>query len=250
MSFVLFDTDVKQYICWESEKITWTQNQSSAKKFRDNEHVQRFKKSPLKPYCAKAKIEISRFQAVQIGEKPQISAQTKNNSSNDTPLPVSTPSTPAAEYVSENIKPLKIAEPESKPLDLSDIENILSDIPSAVSSILALYGQIDTAIEYCNHTIRNTDLETSDLLHKCEFSNPNAADGYKFFKEIQICRIRRRKAKDMLQLLEIIRDSGIVNTAYDFDNRYGTCQHILENRTYRPRIREDLFTDIQTHSNK
>ncbi len=253
MPLVLFDTDVKQYIRWEGAKITWTSSQSEAKQFRDKTHIQHFQKCTLEPYCVRKNIRLSRFQIVKTGENPQIPASVKKNTPNNISLSIPEPAAGHADEEAQNnmdILPSKIAGSEPRHLDFSELGDILSDIPSAISSLLTLYGQVDTAIERCNHIIRDTDLETSDLLHKCEFSNPNAADGYKFFKEIQICRIRRRNAKDMLKLLEIIRDSGVVDSIYKFVNQYGAYQYNLENRTYRPRIRNDLFSDCPAHIDK
>lgn len=80
--------------------------------------------------------------------------------------------------------------------------------------------------------------EKLDIEHYIEFQNLNAAQGYKASRELKNCRVKRRSVKNELAVLDVI-------LAHDFENIvndkiYKKIQE-LDNRTYKPRIRTDLF---------
>ncbi len=255
MPFVLFDVSKGKYICWSHNTLQWKSSQSQAKKFKDLKHIQVFCARQLDAYCKKENIPIPELQNVKFGNTPLfcMNAQKEvSEEARDAEMYISISHMPENEdRQSDNEKSTSDTFVYSdSDLNLDKLRTILKDIPSAIAPLIALYGQIDSAIQRCSQIIRETDLETSDLLHKCEFANPNAAEGYKIFKEIQMCRLRRRNAKDMLQILGIIQKSGVVDSVQTFGEQYNAYCFNLENRTYHPRIREDLFPEKPIHSSK
>ncbi len=126
-------------------------------------------------------------------------------------------------------------------LSEKELEAVLSQIPHAIAPFITLFGRVDRAINCCTQMLKQTDLETSDLLHKAEFINANAVNGYKIYKEIHDCRVHRRNIKDMIKLLDIIRMTDVVDTVHRFGQMYGAYKHELENRSYQVRVRNDLF---------
>lgn len=92
--------------------------------------------------------------------------------------------------------------------------------------------------EILERQLHDLEDEKNDIEHYIEFQNLNAAQGYKASKELKICRIKRRSVKNELMVINIILEQKmkeiVANEIY---------QRIegLDNRTYTPRIRTDLF---------
>lgn len=80
--------------------------------------------------------------------------------------------------------------------------------------------------------------EKNDIEHYIEFQNLNAAQGYKASKELKICRIKRRSVKNELMVINIILDQKMKELV--ISEIYQRIKG-LDNRTYSPRIRTDLF---------
>lgn len=80
--------------------------------------------------------------------------------------------------------------------------------------------------------------ELLDIEHYIEFSNLNAAQGYKASKDIKECRVKRRSIKNELLVLDIILGQRVDEIISE--EIYKKVQSIDE-RTYSPRVRTDLF---------
>ena len=80
--------------------------------------------------------------------------------------------------------------------------------------------------------------EKIDIEHYIEFQNLNAAQGYKASSELKKCRIKRRSVKNELLVLEIILEQKLEKL---LDDEIHKRIIGLDNRTYKPRIRTDLF---------
>lgn len=80
--------------------------------------------------------------------------------------------------------------------------------------------------------------ELQDLLHYAEFSKLNAAQLCVTCKEIKRCRVERRSIKNEIQVLDIILEQKVGEVVVDeiIKKVQG-----MDNRTYAPRIRTDLF---------
>jgi DNA mismatch repair ATPase MutS len=86
--------------------------------------------------------------------------------------------------------------------------------------------------------LSRVDMEIVDIEHKIEMSNFNAYEGYKLAKEMQVARRKRREIKDTLETLESIEEHKSSTALHNVINAVETKQ---AQRTYTPRIRQDLF---------
>ena len=86
--------------------------------------------------------------------------------------------------------------------------------------------------------LSKVDQELSDINHYIEFCNLNAAQGYKAYKMIKERRIKRRKIKNELNVLNIILGKKISETATDEIEKAVAG---MDKRKYEPRIMEELF---------
>lgn len=95
----------------------------------------------------------------------------------------------------------------------------------------------------CRHTalveqLSKYDRQKSDVEHYIEFNSGklNACDGYKAYKLLQDVLVERRKVKDELQIIQMVRDK--MACPEDIAN---IKAHELEARTYEPREFVHLF---------
>ena len=86
--------------------------------------------------------------------------------------------------------------------------------------------------------LKDLEDERLDIEHYIEFQNLNAAQGYKASKELKICRMKRRSVKNELTVINIILEQKMreVVSSEVLHRIQG-----LDTRTYKPRIRIDLF---------
>lgn len=80
--------------------------------------------------------------------------------------------------------------------------------------------------------------EILDIEHYIEFQNLNASQGYKISKELKICRVKRRTVKNEMAIIDIILEPQIKEI---ISNKVHQKIEELNSRTYKPRIRTDLF---------
>lgn len=86
--------------------------------------------------------------------------------------------------------------------------------------------------------LHDLEAEKLDIEHYIEFQKLNAAQGYKASKELKICRVKRRSVKNEIE---------VINTILDLQFKKMISKKIyqkieeLDNRTYKPRVRTDLF---------
>lgn len=243
MMYVLYNPCNKRYFAWKNNDIQWVSSKDQAKQFKGTFHIQEFLKSPIGPYCKKNQIPIPKLKSIPLEDIPSAPAA----------VPAQTPEA-ESENTAQNAENTKqCSEPSASPPDrdgkmsMEELKDCLSNISSSIMPLLALYGQVDIAIQRCEQILQEADLEILDLLHKCEFANPNAADGYKIFREIRQCRLRRRDAKDMLRLLAIIKESNVTDVVCQFGQQFDAYQSFMKNRIYQPRVRKDLFSESPEH---
>lgn len=92
--------------------------------------------------------------------------------------------------------------------------------------------------EILEKQLQDLEDEKLDIEHYIEFQNLNAAQGYKASKELKICRMKRRSVKNELTVINIILEQKMKEVVgSEVLNRIQR----LDNRTYKPRIRKDLF---------
>lgn len=94
----------------------------------------------------------------------------------------------------------------------------------------------------CRHTAlveeeSKYDRQRTDIEHYIEFNagKLNACDGYKAYKMLQDVLLERRKVKDELQIINVVRDR--MSLPDDIETKIKE----LESRTYEPRELKHLF---------
>lgn len=80
--------------------------------------------------------------------------------------------------------------------------------------------------------------EILDIEHYIEFQNLNAAQGYKASMDIKKCRIKRRTVKNEIAVIDVILKNKMGEVV---SNEVRQKINSLDSRTYKPRIRKDLF---------
>lgn len=107
-----------------------------------------------------------------------------------------------------------------------------------ISNMNGLVADAIKRKEALEKQLQNLEDERLDIEHYIEFQKLNAAQGYKASKELKDCRVKRRSVKNELAVIDIILNhkmSEIVGNE--------VCKKIeeLDKRTYKPRVRTDLF---------
>lgn len=86
--------------------------------------------------------------------------------------------------------------------------------------------------------LKNLEDEQQDLLHYIEFANFNAVQGWKLAHDLKICRGKRRKIKNELDVIQFILNHEIDSLAYE---KIIEKISSIDQKIYCPRIRKDLF---------
>ena len=77
-----------------------------------------------------------------------------------------------------------------------------------------------------------------DIEHYIENSNLNAADGYRAYRMLKDKRMARRKIKNEMEILDLIRANPILDKVVeDINNKMDE----INNRPYKPRVMTELF---------
>lgn len=88
------------------------------------------------------------------------------------------------------------------------------------------------------HQLSDIDKEISYVMYYIEFSNLNAAKGYKAFKMIKERRVKRRNIKNELSVVEIIISKKLSESA---TTEIVKVIERMDNRTCEPRVLKELF---------
>lgn len=81
------------------------------------------------------------------------------------------------------------------------------------------------------------DKRQEDLLHKFEFANPNGFLYVRLGKMLNVCRRKRREAKDRLGYMLAINAVKLEKLLAAHNGH----DHLVETRIYTPRIETELF---------
>ena len=94
--------------------------------------------------------------------------------------------------------------------------------------------------EYKNLSTENskTDLMMQDILHKIEFENFNACEGYKLAKQIKDVRAERRQYKNELEAMQSLMDSikPTIKTIKKVEGKVIEIERKQKAKTYKPRV--------------
>ncbi len=260
MAFIAQDSVTGKYVTWRENEIKLVTLVSEAKKFKTKEHWTGFVNSQLRKYCQESNASIAQFKIIsdkttgtasalpepQSLESKEVESyelktdlqqeyaegENMDTEKNTEHIPFS------VEAESESIK-----SPFDGGLSMDELLYMLSTLPQLAGAASTLVDNFQAAMDLCQNELKRADAELLDIAHKIEFAVVNVVGGYRLYKEFHDCRLRRRKVKDTLELLQLIASSGILEGIRNFSNKYGAYKFKLENRTYHPRIRDDLFQD-------
>lgn len=134
-----------------------------------------------------------------------------------------------------------------KQVNQSDLENNtekvmeLDDIQIWIDNTINMGGIIKEAEKRKEELLKQLhklEDEKQDIEHYIEFQNLNAAQGYRAYKELKICRMNRRRVKNEIEVVNTILGQNIKKI---IDKEIKDKIELLDKRTYKPRIRTDLF---------
>ena len=122
------------------------------------------------------------------------------------------------------------------------------------SSIITMYQNVIKNYERNLEVIKQTEDEIMDLMHEIELSeSKNAYQGYCLYKEIRELRIKRRTAKEEVELLKDMYEYLTGQQGQAFKSKIQSIQGnsvkicaAQEARTYQPRQRNDLTITNKT----
>lgn len=119
--------------------------------------------------------------------------------------------------------------------DSSYIQGVKNQICQISNFISDLKNKRLEAVEI----VEKCEREIFDLEHNAEFYNKNACEGYKMWRKLGEVRRERRKAKDLI----VIVDAILEDNSFDGILSQKTLNRIsgLENRTYSIRELDDIF---------
>lgn len=129
----------------------------------------------------------------------------------------------------QKLEPVRNKTEESE--ELTQLRNNLMMIDQILGSLKDLYSK-----KYNELTEASDSLE--DISHAIEFTNANAVQRCYLENEFKKARLKRRECKDMMTLIDLV-------SKFEPDdwgsNKLQKALTALDNRTYTPRIRRDLF---------
>ena len=115
--------------------------------------------------------------------------------------------------------------------DNSEIADVVEQVRNCVVDVISQRA-------FYQQQLADAALEIEDIMHAAEFYNLNASQGYKLYRLLRSARIKRRKAKDAVEILDTVVGNqfgeGILVAAGK-----KMSEHV--DRTYRPRVFNELF---------
>lgn len=129
----------------------------------------------------------------------------------------------------QKLEPVRDKTAESE--ELTQLRNNLMMIDQILGSLKDLYSK-----KYNELTEASDSLE--DISHAIEFINANAVQRCYLENEFKKARLKRRECKDMMTLIDLVLKFEPDDWG---SNKLQKALAALDNRTYTPRIRRDLF---------
>ena len=117
------------------------------------------------------------------------------------------------------------------PVDITSLQNTINNLSNQLTT---LKGNKAWLIDMESEV----DKEISDIMHFIEVNNFSASEGYKLCKAIKDLRLRRRKIKNELELINIVNMHTLNNVALGHTNKAITG---LDKKQYIPRVLQELF---------
>lgn len=112
-----------------------------------------------------------------------------------------------------------------------------------VEDVISFGSQLRQYAANLNIMLSEVDKEICDIMHFIEFNSLDAAKGYRIYRMLHDCRLRRRKIKD-----EKAKTEEAIKVFADCEwlEKTKKCliqMKTLDNRTYTPRILTELFEE-------
>lgn len=116
------------------------------------------------------------------------------------------------------------------------------------TTIITIFQDVKKNYENNLEIIKQTEAELQDLYHECELSSAkDMYKGYLVYKAIRDARIRRRQAKEEVEVLKDMYEYLNTQPCQAFKTKLQSIQgnaakirSAQEARTYQPRQRDDL----------
>ena len=112
-----------------------------------------------------------------------------------------------------------------------------------IEDLIGFSSQLKQYRVNLNYMLSEVDKEICDIMHYIEFNNLDAAKGYKVYKMIKDCRMRRRKIKDEHEkvnaAIQVLANDELI------DKMRTALKQMrgLDQRLYTPRVLTELFAD-------
>lgn len=121
----------------------------------------------------------------------------------------------------------------------------MNDIIQALQSVREVYANFPKQLETSREELKKVESEIQDILHIIELTNFDACKGFKWAKELQRLRKARRELKDLIEMLEPIKELIAFQkpTEKNIGKIIGDVKIVEQKhkvRTYRMRVRSDL----------
>ena len=145
------------------------------------------------------------------------------------------------EVTEEDGQPIELAEVRGNRYYHTRFDDMDTDWAGYIEDMISFCSQLKMYEGNLDLMLSKVDQEICDIMHYIEFNSLDAANGYKAYKMIRDCRLRRRQIKDEREKVKAaIQAVGNVQLIEDL--KTCLCQiKGLEGRTYKPRILEELF---------
>lgn len=122
-------------------------------------------------------------------------------------------------------------------------DNMDTDWNGYIENLISFSSQLKQYRVNLNYMLSEVDKEICDIMHYIEFYNLDAAKGYKVYKMLKDCRLKRRKIKDEHEKVNaaiqaLANEELIEKMKMALKQMKG-----LDQRTYTPRILTELFMD-------
>lgn len=147
---------------------------------------------------------------------------------------------PAKAPVRQHAKVVPAKTTHSAPT-LDDPHPLVTEWMEKAAELKRQYENLIQRKKDLSEELRQVSAELCDLEHYIEFTSLNAAKGYRIYRRLRDCLIRRRKIKDELMCISIFLKAEPHNILNG--NLYRQFNG-LRSREYAPRVLEELFEDL------
>lgn len=146
--------------------------------------------------------------------------------------------TPKTSRQPAKVVPAKTAHSPASP---DDPHPLVTEWMEKAAELKRQYESLIQRKKDLSEELRQVSAELCDLEHYIEFTSLNAAKGYRIYRRLRDCLIRRRKIKDELMCISIFLKAEPHNILNG--NLYRQFNG-LRSREYAPRVLEELFDDL------